>query len=75
MIRPLIDSGKFKDPCSEPEEVADAIVDQIYSGYGAQIFVPRKMKYKPLVRGLPTWFQENARDSVTQVLLLAMGRL
>lgn len=75
MIRSLIESGKFKDPCSEPEEVADAIVDQIYSGYGGQIFVPRKMKYASLARAVPTWFQEYARDSVTRVLLLAMGRL
>lgn len=75
MIRSLTDSGKFKESCSEPEEVADAIVDQLYSGYGAQIFVPRKMKYASLARGLPTWYQENARDSVTRVLLLAMGRL
>lgn len=75
MIRPLIESGRFKDPCSEPEEVADAVVDQIYSGYGAQVFIPRKMEYASLARGLPTWFQENARDSISRVLLLAMDRL
>lgn len=71
MIQNLIDSKKFTDTVVEPEDVAGAIVRQLYSGYGEQIIVPPSLWWVSAVRGFPSWLQENFRDSVTKDLLKA----
>lgn len=69
MVQRLIDSGKMTNGCREPEEVADAIVSQLYSGYGAQITIPSSFWWTSLLRGLPSWLQEGVRDSISREFL------
>lgn len=71
MIQRLIDNGSFTDPVLEPEDVADAIVRQLYSGYGAQIIVPSSLWWVSAIRGFPSWLQEFFRDAVSTTLLKA----
>ena len=73
MVQKLIDSGKMKSGWTEPEDVAEAIVNQLYSGYGAQIIVPSYFWWVSLQRGFPAWLQEKLRNSVSQALLKANG--
>lgn len=54
-------------PILEPQDVAAAMVEQILSGKGGQLFMPKSTSILiPLVRGLPTWVQEFLRDSVAK---------
>jgi all-trans-retinol dehydrogenase (NAD+) len=46
-----------------PEYVAKQIVDQIVSCQGGQIIIPKSMWTGSLVRGMPNWMQEFARDT------------
>ncbi|KAH7276241.1 hypothetical protein B0J15DRAFT_558461, partial [Fusarium solani] len=63
MIAKLKEQGKMRDPTVTPEEVADRIVDQLYSTYGAQIVVPESLGWVSLLRGFPGWLQDSMRDS------------
>ncbi|EUC49929.1 hypothetical protein COCMIDRAFT_32722 [Bipolaris oryzae ATCC 44560] len=71
MAQKWLDSGKITNGLSEPEDVANAVVKQLYSGYAAQIIIPSYFWWIPLVRGLPSWLQESARDVASKVLLNA----
>ena len=70
---PLIDgltkSSKFRDFCLEPETVADAIVNQLYSGYGGQLILPSRLSILSGARGFPSWLQESLRNSMSGTLL------
>lgn len=72
MVSRLVEQGKLKDPTVSADEVADCVVDQLYSGYGAQLVVPSSMRWVSLLRGLPGWLQESMRDTVSVNLLKAM---
>lgn len=52
------------------EEVAGAIVRQVFSGKGAQIVLPRHLGWLAGLRGLPHWFQEVARDTTKRHVML-----
>ena len=71
MIQTLIDNKKFEDSVVEPEDIAQAIAKQLYSGYGSQIIIPPSLKWVSLARGFPSWLQEGMRDSVSKTLLKA----
>lgn len=67
---PLIDfilkAGKeWKQPVLEPEQVSAAVVKQIVSGNGGQVFVPGSSGFLSMVRGFPNWLQERIRDKAS----------
>ena len=49
-----------------PEVVAKAVVKQLHSGRGGQIFVPRVLLFVAVsgIRGWPGWMQEFARNTL-----------
>ncbi|KAJ4336933.1 hypothetical protein N0V95_008482 [Ascochyta clinopodiicola] len=49
---------------SEPSEVADAVVKQVLSASGGQIFVPSAGSRISLLRALPNWVQERVRGQL-----------
>ncbi|KAJ5167009.1 uncharacterized protein N7482_005790 [Penicillium canariense] len=51
--------------CLEPETVADAIVEQLYSGQGGQLILPARFSLITGIRGFPSWLQELIRDALT----------
>ena len=53
----------------EPSDVADAVVDGIFSCRGGQVFLPAGMGKSTLLRGLPNWLQEKTRDDFSKTLL------
>ncbi|KAF2138018.1 uncharacterized protein K452DRAFT_301399 [Aplosporella prunicola CBS 121167] len=47
----------------EPQQVADAILKQVFSGQSGQVFVPEEHSCTmPILRALPTWLYEWSRD-------------
>lgn len=52
-------NGSGPDPASN---VSDAIVVQILSGHGKQIFLPAGHRKVKLVRAFPFWMQELLKD-------------
>ncbi|KAK7417252.1 hypothetical protein QQX98_004686 [Neonectria punicea] len=74
MISKIKEQGKLQDPTVSPEEVADRMVNQLYSTYGAQIVIPESLGWVSLLRGFPGWLQESMRDSVSLGFLKAMGK-
>lgn len=69
MIQALIERNAFKDTVVEPETVADAVVRQLFSGYGSQIIVPPSFWWTSAIRGMPSWLQVYLRDTVSLRLL------
>ncbi|KAF2205405.1 NAD(P)-binding protein [Delitschia confertaspora ATCC 74209] len=53
----------------EPKDVADAIVNQVVSCSGGQVFLPAPTKGVAGLRGWPNWMQEKLRDSLGKVVL------
>ncbi|KAF9701906.1 hypothetical protein EKO04_000218 [Ascochyta lentis] len=53
---------------SEPGDVADAVVKQVLSASGAQVFVPSSGGRISLLRALPNWVQESVRGRVSQTI-------
>ena len=54
----------MRDFILEPATVADAIVDQVVSGYSGQLILPGRLGLLSGMRGFPGWLQEGMRDSV-----------
>ncbi|KXJ87875.1 hypothetical protein Micbo1qcDRAFT_215077 [Microdochium bolleyi] len=73
MIADLIALGKLSGPIVTADDVANAVTNQLFSGYGAQVVVPSTMGWTSMIRGLPVWLQESMRDSVSKELLTATG--
>ncbi|CAI7598488.1 unnamed protein product [Penicillium pancosmium] len=65
LIKKLMQSGALKGHLLEPEEVAEAILKQLRSTFGAQIFLPSNFWILSLVRGAPSWIQERIRNLLT----------
>jgi hypothetical protein len=63
MVQSWIDDPKFTSFMLEPETVADAVVEQVLKGEGAQIILPGRLAHAiTMLRGLPLWIQESVRD-------------
>jgi len=45
-----------------PEAVADAVVQQLHTGMGAQLLMPWHLGLTTGIRGFPSWLQEWLRD-------------
>ena len=58
----------FTEFTLEPETVAEAVVKQVLSGYGAQLILPGRFTLVPLIRGMPSWLQESMRNGVANVI-------
>ena len=74
MRTPLIDPveaelAKHGVVIIEPAVVADAVVRQVFSCRGAQIFVPGSAGQFSLLRALPNWVQEKVRGGVSQTIM------
>ncbi|GKT53820.1 short-chain dehydrogenase/reductase [Colletotrichum tofieldiae] len=72
MIQKLVETGKLREPTVNAADVAGAVVNQIFTGYGAQVCVPSGLGWTSMIRGLPVWLQEGLRDTVTRGLLDAI---
>jgi len=72
MIREMERTGKLGGPTLESTDVATAVTQQLFSGYGAQLVVPSSMGWTSMIRGFPVWLQERLRDTVSTELLAAM---
>lgn len=51
-------------PVIEPQQVADAVLEQVLSGRSVQVCLPAWMGIGALARGLPFWIQEKSRDDL-----------
>ncbi|KAI9038615.1 NAD(P)-binding protein [Aspergillus affinis] len=69
MIQRFLDKGLVNNAAIDPEDVAGAVVNQILSGYGAQIVLPPSLGWLSLFRGLPSWWQEKMRGWLTESYL------
>jgi all-trans-retinol dehydrogenase (NAD+) len=68
MISKLLEKRNFTDFVLQPETVAESVVKQVLSGYGAQLILPARLSLMSGVRGFPSWLQESMRNGVNQVL-------
>lgn len=69
MRTPLVDrllgTGKLHQSMVTPEEVALAIVGQLYSGNSGQLYVPSYLGLAAGIKGFPHWLQQQIRMSVS----------
>ncbi|OLN96198.1 hypothetical protein CCHL11_03263 [Colletotrichum chlorophyti] len=72
VIEKLVETGKLREPTVLAADVAGVVVNQIFTGYGAQICVLSSLGWTSMVRGIPVWLQEGLRDSTMRGLLDAM---
>lgn len=56
-------------PTLEPEDVADAIAEQIVNCSSGQLCVPGRTSYLTGIRGWPNWMQEYFRGTSADVVL------
>jgi hypothetical protein len=68
LIASITTKPDFKEFVLEPETVAEAVVKQVLSGYGAQLILPGRYNPFTTIRGWPSWLQEGLRNSVADVL-------
>lgn len=68
LIAHITSKPGFGDFVLEPETVADAVVEQVLSGYGGQLILPSRLIPISGLRGWPSWIQEGMRNGVNQVL-------
>lgn len=66
MVKELDAAGS---PITEPQVVADAVVKQIVSASGGQLFLPPTMKNASFIRALPNWLQESIRKTTSRAVL------
>lgn len=72
MISPLTSNPKFRDRVVEPEDIANAVVRQLYRDEGSQLIVPQSMWYMSALRGCPAWLQESLGATVSKNLIQVM---
>lgn len=54
----------------EPEQVSDAVVNQVLKGKSAQILIPSSLGISCLLRALPNWIQEKMRDDMADMVVV-----
>lgn len=57
----------------EPREVADAVVAQVMSCRGAQVFLPQGAERSSRLRGWPNWVQQKVQDGVAGTISASVG--
>ena len=68
MFDAALRKGVFKDKLLLPNDVADSVVRLVLNGKSKQIFLPWYFGLGTILRALPTWFQEYARGSRSELL-------
>lgn len=53
-----------------PEQISDKVIEHVISGNGGQIFVPEDMAGSSLLRGIPSWIGELARDNSKDMIVV-----
>lgn len=64
----MIEKPEFKDQILEVEDVASAIVNQVISGRGGQLILPKEVNFVSTIRALPSWFQTTVRNNIAMML-------
>lgn len=72
MIAHLIEKETLSGAVVTPADVANAIINQLYSGYGARLVVPESMNWTSMIRGFPGWLRESLMDVTSLDLLKAI---
>ncbi|CAN8102086.1 unnamed protein product [Discula destructiva] len=62
MTIPHADRIERTQPMMTIDKVADPVLNQIFSGRGAQICVPKHLTVMSTLKGWPNWLQEGLRD-------------
>lgn len=52
----------------EPEEVTDAVIEQVLSNRSAQLYLPAAYGFSASLRGWPNWLQELIRDGTKDII-------
>ena len=68
MNRELVEGPTFNEPIIEPEQVAEAVVNQVLSGKSGQIILPQILGIATGIKGFPFWLQEMIRSSKANTL-------
>ena len=71
-MTPLLSDYKQEDLASlgailEPDYIADAVSEAIFSCRGGQVILPPSLGYSTGLKGFPNWIQEGVRDSLSGV--------
>lgn len=64
MTEPYKERIERAQPMLKISDVATPILDQIFSGRGAQLCLPRRLTIISTLRGWPSWLQEGLRDVI-----------
>lgn len=72
MVAHLMEKGKLSGTVVTPADVANRIINQLYSGYGGRLVVPENMIWTSIVRGFPGWLRESLMDLTSLELLNAI---
>lgn len=72
MIADLIDKKVLSGAVLTPDDVANSIIEQLYSGYGARLIIPESMSWTSMFRAFPGWLRESLADRVSSSLLKAI---
>lgn len=73
LIVDLVEHPDWKAPVLGVEDVAEAIVQQVLSGEGGQIILPKGLWIFTGVRGWPTWAQNWLSNRVSMDLAIMPG--
>lgn len=73
MIEDLLRKKVLSGAVVTPDDVANAIINQLYSGYGARLVIPDSMSWTAMLRGFPGWLRESLADVVSLNLLKVIG--
>ncbi|KAL3446110.1 hypothetical protein BJX65DRAFT_296560 [Aspergillus insuetus] len=68
LIEKLTKTSGFNEFVLDPDTVANAIVKQLYSGYGGQVILPARLNIMAGIRGFPSWLQESIRGGMAKTL-------
>lgn len=62
-----------KAPVLEPEQVADAVVEQVLAGRSGYIYLPRHMGLLSGMWGFPVWLQDMINGSSARLTVPGVG--
>lgn len=64
MTEPYAATIEKMQPMLKISDVSTPILDQIFSGRGAQLCLPPRLTFISTLRGWPSWLQEGLRDAI-----------
>lgn len=72
MIAHLVEKETLPGAVVTPADVANAIVNQLYSGSGGRLVIPESMNWTSMFRGFPGWLRDSLMDVTSLGLLKAI---